>query len=548
MNKEEALKILGLNANPSEQEIKKAYRKLALEYHPDKHSGESKDVQKQNEEKFKELGAAYNFLTGNDVKEATTFSGEDLDRVSSTDDLLILLCFAILKKQKDFLEKLLSRFKSGEGEEFGDYINEKNFTTFDNSPLYIACLPGYTDIVTLLLKHKANPDLSKDYTPLLTACSMGRADVVEILLKYKANPDLSKDVTPLQIACLKGRADIVEVLLKYKANPDLSKDVTPLFTACSMGYTDIVEVLLKYKANPDLSKDVTPLCTACSMGYTDIVEVLLKYKANPDLSKDDTPLFTACSMGYTDIVEVLLKYKANPDLSKDVTPLFTACSMGYTDIVEVLLKYKANPDLSKDVTPLFTACSMGYTDIVEVLLKYKANPDLSSGTNNSRPLFTITCLYMSDSDKENYIKITELLLKYGADPNTLKGNTRIIEFAEINILKSTFMLHGNNKIRKLMVQYGGVERYYLFTCGLFATFFTSCMIIHVSSIYKLSNYEIPICVFAILFFTYRALEAAFFAKTKEPSPEFAEVITEKVVNNVGLNAEDNSKRIDNALA
>ncbi|WP_353288989.1 ankyrin repeat domain-containing protein [Wolbachia endosymbiont (group A) of Pogonocherus hispidulus] len=424
MNKEEALKILGLNANPSEQEIKKAYRKLALEYHPDKHSGESKDVQKQNEEKFKELGVAYNFLTGNDVKEATTFSGEDLERVSSTDDLLILLCSAIFKKQKDFLEKLLSRFKSGEGEEFGDYINEKNSTIFDNSPLYIACLLGYTDIVEVLLKYKANPDLSKDVTPLCTACSMGYTDIVILLLKHKANPDLSKDVTPLQIACLKGRAGIVEVLLKYKANPDLSKDNTPLQIAC--------------------------------------------------------------------------------------------------------LKGRAG--------------------IVEVLLKYKANPDLSSGTNNSRPLFTITRLYMSDSDKENYIKITELLLKYGADPNTLKDNTRIIEFAEINILKRTFMLHGNNKIKKLMVQYGGVDRRYLFTYGLFATYFTSCMIIHVSSIYKLSNYEIPICIFAILFCTYRALEAAFFAKTKEPSPEFAEVITEKVVNNVGLNAEDNSKRIDNALA
>lgn len=358
MNRKEALKILGLNANPSEREITIAYRKLALEYHPDKHSGESKDVQKQNEEKFKELGAAYKFLTGKDVKEAITFSGEDLDRVSSTDDLLILLHLAIFNKQKDFLEKLLSRFKSGEGEEFGDYINEKSFTIFDDSPLYIACLLGYTDIVTLLLKHKANPDLSKDYTPLLTACSMGHAG------------------------------------------------------------------------------------------------------------------------------------------------------------------------------------------IVEVLLKYKANPNLSSGPNNFRPLFTVICSYTNDSDKENYIKITELLLKYGADPNTsVEDDIRVIECTESNILKRTFMLHGNNKIRKLMVQYGGVDRHYLFTCGLFATCFTLCMIIHVSSIYKLSNYEMPICVFAILFCTYRALEAAFFAKTKEPSPEFAEVITEKVVNNVELNAENNSQKI-----
>ncbi|WP_265026069.1 ankyrin repeat domain-containing protein [Wolbachia endosymbiont (group A) of Bibio marci] len=222
---------------------------------------------------------------------------------------------------------------------------------------------------------------------------------------------------------------------------------------------------------------------------------------------------------------------------------------GYTDIVTLLLKHKANPDLSKDYTPLLTACSMGRADVVEILLKYKANPNLSSGPNNFLPLLTVIFSHTNDSNKENYIKITELLLKYGADPNTLvEDSIRVIECTESNILKRTFMLHGNNKIKKLMVQYGGVDRHYLFTYGLFATCFTSCMIIHVSSIYKLSNYEIPICIFAILFCTYRALEAAFFAKTKEPSPEFAEVITEKVVNNVGLNAEDNSKRIDNALA
>lgn len=38
MNREEALKILGLNANPSEEDIRKARNTLALQYHPDKNS------------------------------------------------------------------------------------------------------------------------------------------------------------------------------------------------------------------------------------------------------------------------------------------------------------------------------------------------------------------------------------------------------------------------------------------------------------------------------------------------------------------------------
>lgn len=47
-------KILGVDVNSTEGEIKKAYRKLAKEYHPDKSSG--------NEERFKEIADAYETL------------------------------------------------------------------------------------------------------------------------------------------------------------------------------------------------------------------------------------------------------------------------------------------------------------------------------------------------------------------------------------------------------------------------------------------------------------------------------------------------------
>jgi hypothetical protein len=46
---------------------------------------------------------------------------------------------------------------------------------------------------------------------------------------------------------------------------------------------------------------------------------------------------------------------------------------------------------------------------------------------------------------------------------------------------------------------------------------------------------------AACFFIKNAVQAAFFAKTKEPSPEFAEISTERVTNNVGLNAGGNSQ-------
>ncbi len=57
MAKRDYYEVLGTTKDASEEEVKKAYRKLAVKYHPDKNPGD-----KTAEEKFKELGEAYEVL------------------------------------------------------------------------------------------------------------------------------------------------------------------------------------------------------------------------------------------------------------------------------------------------------------------------------------------------------------------------------------------------------------------------------------------------------------------------------------------------------
>ena len=63
--KRDYYEVLGISKNANESEIKKAYRKLALKYHPDKNPGNV-----QAEKKFKEVNEAYDCLKDEQKKAA----------------------------------------------------------------------------------------------------------------------------------------------------------------------------------------------------------------------------------------------------------------------------------------------------------------------------------------------------------------------------------------------------------------------------------------------------------------------------------------------
>src|ERR1035437_2767698 len=64
MAKRDYYEVLGVGKDSSADEIKKAYRKKAIQYHPDKNPGD-----KQSEENFKEAAEAYEVLSNPEKKQ-----------------------------------------------------------------------------------------------------------------------------------------------------------------------------------------------------------------------------------------------------------------------------------------------------------------------------------------------------------------------------------------------------------------------------------------------------------------------------------------------
>ncbi|WP_353287875.1 ankyrin repeat domain-containing protein [Wolbachia endosymbiont (group B) of Gerris lacustris] len=264
MRRDEALKILGFQSSdaPSEQEIKLAYRTLALEYHPDKHSGESGVVKKQNEEKFKQLGTAYEFLTKENIEGVTNLTDGNLNGINSPEDLRFYLYIALYNQDIKCLEKLFSKFKSSKDGRFGDYINEELICIY--FPLSIALMQAKDSrnysILELLLENGADPNIKllHNQASLYYYTVIDDSRIVELLLQYGADPNMldRNGRNPLSPALFCNDDSTVEVLLKYGCNPNmLDRDgKNPLYKAICYKNDKReknVELLLKCGADPN---------------------------------------------------------------------------------------------------------------------------------------------------------------------------------------------------------------------------------------------------------------------------------------------------------
>jgi DnaJ-class molecular chaperone len=121
-------KILGVSRNASEQDIKKAYRKLAMQYHPDRNPGKEEWAN----EKFKEINEAYGVL-GDPEKRG------QYDRFGTVGDIGDI--FRSRNTQSTFEDVMRDFGGAGLGFDFldgifGDFLQGRNFTfrTFRTGP------------------------------------------------------------------------------------------------------------------------------------------------------------------------------------------------------------------------------------------------------------------------------------------------------------------------------------------------------------------------------------------------------------------------------
>jgi tetratricopeptide (TPR) repeat protein len=95
-------RILGIDRSASKKDILRAYRKLAAQYHPDKHQGNP--LADLAEEKFKEVNEAYQALTGGVFDDVTMTKGHRRKKTDTED---------ISADAKEFMYRGITLFNEG---------------------------------------------------------------------------------------------------------------------------------------------------------------------------------------------------------------------------------------------------------------------------------------------------------------------------------------------------------------------------------------------------------------------------------------------------
>ncbi len=137
MSETDYYKILGLNKNASEENIKKSYRKLAMKYHPDHTKGD-----KSAEEQFKKISEAYAVLSDKEKrKQYDTFGATGFQQRFSQEDIFKGFEF------DNIFSELFGKTRNFSGRGNGMRFSFGGGTPFDSYKKQQQARPKGTDLV-----------------------------------------------------------------------------------------------------------------------------------------------------------------------------------------------------------------------------------------------------------------------------------------------------------------------------------------------------------------------------------------------------------------
>ena len=190
-------KVLGITKNSSIQEIKKIYKKIALECHPDKTLNETDNVRDIMNSKFKEATEAYKIILDNPNIDYTNwddnYNYDNYDNYNYNDWINMFSEFINTSDAKNYISNIAEIFRDN------NIIKNKKFYKFANIPLihkvslnvtYKELINNTKKKVQLLLKNISEPILitihSLDSFPSINKIYIDDDDVThEIEIKIK---------------------------------------------------------------------------------------------------------------------------------------------------------------------------------------------------------------------------------------------------------------------------------------------------------------------------------------------------------------------------
>lgn len=361
--------ILGVSPTASDEEIRKAYRKKALYYHPDKASQNNLTVEKATAA-FKEVQAAYEALSNSQER-----SQYEIDRKRSADkprpfksNLFDEAFYSFMRAHSFGSARTFERRSKDESEEdfFPEKISQDIISIIDSNS---------REILEEFLKSKpCENSLLK--TIFYSACRKGKINIVKYLIEVKklsahlkVNDGLSFTGPIFKAAAESGNLELVKYLLEVHhvdiESQGLSAGTidTALSRAALHGHTDVVKYLISKGANlnPKVSnRDI--LDCAVESKKLSIVTLLVEAGTKIDLFT----LGKALEIGSLEIVQYLLQMKPGITAHRFIySPACSAVKSGNVSLVkhlekeglDIFKKYRSWEDDNEIIASLMMAAA-----------------------------------------------------------------------------------------------------------------------------------------------------------------------------------------------